>query len=261
MLIRMIHGRGGRGKAGVLVLFRSKRKKETQTIGYIAFSCQILATMLMSAGLTLPKMVFGHGFLTKPQTKNGVDSFGGLRATLIDSLDTLYIMGLDEQFQRAREWVANSLDFNNNYDASVFETTIRVVVGLLSTYDLSGDKIFLEKAKDIADRRLLAWDTQSGIPYNIINLAHGNAHNPGWTGGDSISRILAMKAVEFIALFQRTGDQKYQQKVENVIAQLNKTFPADGLLPIYINPHRGTQSYSTITFGAMGTVLTIGVLR
>ncbi|KAI8003229.1 Mannosyl-oligosaccharide 1,2-alpha-mannosidase MNS2, partial [Camellia lanceoleosa] len=170
----------------------------------------------------------------EPQTKNGVDSFGGLGATLIDSLDTLYIM---------------------------------VVGGLLSTYDLSGDKIFLEKDKDIADRLLSAWDTQSGIPYNIINLAHGNAHNPGWTRvssklhgfynvpcfyGDSILADSATKQVEFIALSQRIGDPKYQQKVENVIAQLNKTFPADGLLPIYINPHKGTQSYSTITFGAMG---------
>ena len=54
--------------------------------------------------------------------------------------------------------------------------------GLLSAYDLSGDKVFLEKATDIADRLLPAWDTQSGIPYNIINLAHGNARNPGWTG-------------------------------------------------------------------------------
>lgn len=34
---------------------------------------------------------------------NGVNSFGGLGATLVDSLDTLYIMGLDEQFQKARE--------------------------------------------------------------------------------------------------------------------------------------------------------------
>lgn len=41
-------------------------------------------------------------------------------------------------------------------------------------------------------------------------------------------------------------------QVENVITELNKTFPADGLLPIYINPHRGTSSYSVITFGAMG---------
>lgn len=39
----------------------------------------------------------------QPQTKDAADSFGGLGATLVDSLDTLYIMGLDQQFQRARE--------------------------------------------------------------------------------------------------------------------------------------------------------------
>ncbi|KAK1391803.1 hypothetical protein POM88_010859 [Heracleum sosnowskyi] len=71
-------------------------------------------------------------------------------------------------------WVADSLDFNKNYDASVFETTIRlnffnrVVGGLLSAFDLSGDKMFLEKATDIADRLLPAWNTSTGIPFNII---------------------------------------------------------------------------------------------
>ncbi|CAI9753822.1 unnamed protein product [Fraxinus pennsylvanica] len=206
---------------------------------------------MIHAWSSYEKYAWGQDEL-QPQTKNGVDSFGGLGATLIDSLDTLYIMGLDEQFQRAREWVANSLDFNKNYDASVFETTIRVVGGLISSYDLSGDKIFLEKAKDIADRLLPAWNTPSGIPYNIINLAHGNPHNPGWTRGDSILADSGTEQLEFIALSQRTGDPKYQQKVEDVILELNKTFPPDGLLPIYINPHSGTSSYSTITFGAMG---------
>lgn len=64
----------------------------------------------------------------------------------------------------------------------IFFKKCRVVGGLLSTYDLSGDKVFIEKATDIADRLLPAWDTRSGIPYNIINLAYGNAHNPSWTG-------------------------------------------------------------------------------
>ncbi|XP_038984687.1 mannosyl-oligosaccharide 1,2-alpha-mannosidase MNS1-like isoform X2 [Phoenix dactylifera] len=166
----------------------------------------------------------------QPQSKNGVNSFGGLGATLIDSLDTLYIMGLEDEFRRARE----------------------VVGGLLSAYDLSGDEIFLEKAKDIADRLLPAWNTPSGIPYNRINLVHGNPHNPGWTGGNSILADSGTEQLEFIALSQRTGDPKYQQKVENVIIQLQKTFPSDGLLPIFINPHSGAASYSTITFGAMG---------
>uniref|UniRef100_A0ACD5UU85 Uncharacterized protein n=1 Tax=Avena sativa TaxID=4498 RepID=A0ACD5UU85_AVESA len=188
----------------------------------------------------------------QPQSKNGVNSFGGLGATLVDSLDTLYIMGLKDEFQKARDWVAESLSFDKDYDASVFETTIRVVGGLLSAYDMSGDKVFLEKAKDIADRLLPAWDTTSGIPYNSINLAHGRAHNFGWTNGDSILADSGTEQLEFIALSQRTGDPKYQLKAENVILQLQKIYPSDGLLPIYINPQSGTSSYSTITFGAMG---------
>ncbi|XP_023000181.1 mannosyl-oligosaccharide 1,2-alpha-mannosidase MNS1-like [Cucurbita maxima] len=188
----------------------------------------------------------------QPQSKNGFNSFGGVGATLIDSLDTLYIMGLDKQFQKAKEWVANSLDFNKNYDASVFETTIRVVGGLLSAYDLSGDKVFLDKARDMADRLLPAWDTPSGIPYNLINLVGGRPHNPSWNGGLSILADSGTEQLEFISLSQRTGDPKYQQKVENVISQLNRSFPDDGLLPIYIDQNEGKASSSTITFGAMG---------
>ncbi|XP_074582519.1 mannosyl-oligosaccharide 1,2-alpha-mannosidase MNS1-like [Curcuma longa] len=189
----------------------------------------------------------------QPQSKTGANNFGGLGATLIDSLDTLYIMGLKDEFQKAKEWVATALDFNKDYVASVFETTIRVVGGLLSAYDLSGDKLFLDKAKDLADRLLPAWDTPTGIPYNRINLAHGNPHNHGWTGGESILADSGTEQLEFIALSQRTGDLKYQQKVEKVIRQLQKIYPSDGLLPIYINPHSGVAAqYSTITFGAMG---------
>ncbi|CAL9009420.1 unnamed protein product [Prunus brigantina] len=206
---------------------------------------------MIHAWSSYEKYAWGQDEL-QPQSKNGVNSFGGLGATLVDSLDTLYIMGLHEQFQKAREWVANSLDFNKDYEASVFETTIRVVGGLLSAYDLSEDKVFLDKARDIADRLLPAWDSPSGIPYNIINLAHGRPHNPSWTGGESILADSGTEQVEFIALSERTGDPKYQQKAENVIVQLNKTFPDDGLLPIYIDPERGTSAHSVITFGAMG---------
>ncbi|KAL5223159.1 hypothetical protein ABZP36_027872 [Zizania latifolia] len=168
------------------------------------------------------KYAWGHDEL-QPQSKNGVDSFGGLGATLVDSLDTLYIMGLKDEFRKARDWVLESLNFDKDYEASVLETTIRIVRGLLSAYDLSADKIFLEKAKDITDRLLPAWDTSSGIPYNKMNLANGQASNHGWNG------------------------------VENTIRQFQKIFPSDGLLPININPDLGIpKPYSTITFVAMG---------
>ncbi|KAI3765055.1 hypothetical protein L2E82_15079 [Cichorium intybus] len=77
--------------------------------------------------------------LVQKESKNGVD--------------TLYIMSLDDEYQRAKE----------------------VVGGLLSAYDLSRENVFLEHAKDIADRLLPAWDTPSEITYNIINLERGSA--------------------------------------------------------------------------------------
>ncbi len=58
----------------------------------------------------------------------------------------MYLMGMKEEFKEAREWVATSMDLNQDVDVNLFECTIRVLGGLLSTYHLSGDKMFLEKA-------------------------------------------------------------------------------------------------------------------
>ena len=80
---------------------------------------------MLHAWTAYEKYAWGKDEL-KPRTMNGVDSFGGLGATLVDSLDTLFIMGLDTQFKRAREWIAESLYFNKNIEVSVFETTIRL---------------------------------------------------------------------------------------------------------------------------------------
>ena len=85
----------------------------------------------------------------KPISKTHQTWFG-LGLTLIDSLDTMLVMNLKEEFKEARNWVEEDLSFNVNKDVNLFETTIRVLGGLLSTYHLSGDKIFLDKAIDLA---------------------------------------------------------------------------------------------------------------
>jgi mannosyl-oligosaccharide alpha-1,2-mannosidase len=58
----------------------------------------------------------------------------------------------------------------------------RVLGGLLSSYDLTAEKMFLTKAQELADRLLPAWDSSTGIPYTTINLGSGRAFNPSWTG-------------------------------------------------------------------------------
>lgn len=50
------------------------------------------------------------------------------------------------EFAEAREWVATELSFDKNVDVNLFESTIRILGGLLSTYHLTGDSVFLEKA-------------------------------------------------------------------------------------------------------------------
>lgn len=50
------------------------------------------------------------------------------------------------EFEEARRWVATELSFNRSVDVNLFESTIRILGGLLSTYHLTGDPLFLSKA-------------------------------------------------------------------------------------------------------------------
>ena len=72
--------------------------------------------------------------------------------TLIDSLDTMWLMDLKEDFNEARDWVKRSLRFDKNRYVNLFEVTIRVLGSLLSTFNLTGDKEFLNKAVSILCR-------------------------------------------------------------------------------------------------------------
>lgn len=82
-----------------------------------------------------------------PLSKSSSSIDYGMAMTMIDSLDTLWLMGLQEEFNEAREWLAENFNLdNNNRNVVVFEVNIRVVGGLLSAYHLSGDEMFLEKA-------------------------------------------------------------------------------------------------------------------
>ena len=46
----------------------------------------------------------------------------------------------------------------------------RVLGGLLSAFHLSGEKLFLERAKDLGNRLMGAFNSRSGIPYSDVNL-------------------------------------------------------------------------------------------
>ena len=102
-----------------------------------------------------------------PLTGSSRTTFGGWAATLIDTLDTLWIMDMREEFAEAVGAV-KEIDFTttNADEVNIFETTVRYVGGLLSAYDLSGGQypILLEKAVELGDMLYAAFDTPNRMP-------------------------------------------------------------------------------------------------
>lgn len=148
-----------------------------------------------------------------PVQKRGTNTFDGKGLTIIDSLDTLHIMGLKTEFNSARHFVETEFKFEGT--VNVFENTIRVLGGLLSAYSLTNDKLFLNKAKMVGEVLLDAFPHR--IPCGVIDT-----HRPGWCGaqpwasGHSINAEVGTLSVEFVALSKFTGDSRWSEKINAI---------------------------------------------
>lgn len=192
---------------------------------------------------------WGHDEL-KPISKSYAEWFG-LGLTLIDALDTMWILGLTEEFAEAREWVEKELSFDKNVDVNLFETTIRILGGLLSTYHLTKDTLFLDKAKDLGSRLMPAFKTPSKIPFSDVNLGKGTAHPPRWTTDSTLAEVTSVQ-LEFRELSHLTQDPQYQEVVNEVTRHVH-SLPGkhDGLVPMFINTNSGHFSHKGVfTLGA-----------
>ncbi|MEJ1271848.1 mannosidase alpha class 1B member 1 [Cricetulus griseus] len=163
------------------------------------------------------EFAWGHDEL-KPVSKTFSEWFG-LGLTLIDALDTMWILGLKEEFKEARNWVSEKLNFQKNVDVNLFESTIRILGGLLSTYHLSGDSLFLRKAEDFGNRLMPAFTTPSKIPYSDVNIGTGFAHSPQWTSDSTVAEVTSIQ-LEFRELSRLTGNKKFQSNLTCAIHRL-----------------------------------------
>uniref|UniRef100_UPI0037E9B975 mannosyl-oligosaccharide 1,2-alpha-mannosidase IA n=1 Tax=Semicossyphus pulcher TaxID=241346 RepID=UPI0037E9B975 len=192
----------------------------------------------------------------RPLTKNGHigNMFGGLRgASIIDSLDTLYIMGMMEEYNDAKEWVKTSLDLNSNGEASLFEVNIRYVGGLLSAYYLTGEELFKSKALELGEKLLPAFNTPTGIPRGVINLGSGTSWSWGWaSAGSSILAEFGTLHLEFVHLSELSNNPIYTEKVMNIRKLLNKIEKPHGLYPNFLSPVSGNWVQHHVSIGGLG---------
>lgn len=196
------------------------------------------------------KYAWGHDNL-KPISESSHDWFS-LGLTIIDSLDTIYIMGLEDEFTEARNWVSENLNFDINRDVNLFEVTIRVLGGLLSAYHLSADKVFLQKSIELGNRLLPCFLSPSGIPYSDVNLAALSAHAPKWSPDSSTSEVTTIQ-LELRDLSRVTNVSLYESVAHRVNEKVHSLEKNNGLVPIFINANTGTfRNYATVSLGARG---------
>jgi hypothetical protein len=188
-------------------------------------------------------------------------SFKALGWITVDSLDTMMIMKLTSQLSDARIWLHRSLDCEQDQDVNTFETTIRILGGLLSAHYLTTvlpgvpsrrDSIYLTKAVDLAARLLGAYNSPSAIPYASIHLARRRGLVSHADGGASSTAEATTLQLEMKYLSNVTGKEIYWRKAEKVMEVVDRVNVHDGLVPIFIAPRSGQFTTREIRLGSRG---------
>ena len=180
------------------------------------------------------RYAWGHDELL-PLSKGFKDWYGAsLYMTPVDALDTLILMGLKDQADETRELIAKNLSFDKDIYVKNFEITIRMLGGLLSSYQLTGDKRLLALAEDLGNRLLPAFGSPTGMPYVFINLKTGEVRGVETNPAEVGSLLL-----EFGTLTKLTGKPVYYDKAKRALVEIYNRRSVIGLVGESINVENG----------------------
>src|SRR5580704_3543353 len=177
---------------------------------------------------------WGHDAL-KPLSKSYHDWYASpLLMSPVEGLDTMIVMGMDDEAAKTREYIAKNLSFDQDIYVKNFEITIRMLGGLLSSYQLSGDKRLLALADDLGTRLLPVFNSPTGMPYVYVNLKTGAVRGEG-TNPAEVGTLL----IEFGALSKLTGKPIYYEKAKRAVVELYNRRSPLGLVGSGINVKTG----------------------
>lgn len=177
---------------------------------------------------------WGHDEL-EPLSKAPRDWYGtSLQMTPVDSLDTLLLMGLAEDADKAKALIVDKLSFDRDVEVKNFEVTIRLLGGLLSGYQMTGDPRLLRLAEDLGTRLLPVFDSPTGMPYMYVNLKTGKT-----SGAHSNPAEIGTLVLEFGTLAKLTNKPIFYDKAKNALIQLYKRRSKIGLVGEEIDVETG----------------------
>jgi Glycosyl hydrolase family 47 len=176
----------------------------------------------------------GHDDL-KPLSKTYHDWYAeSLLMTPVDALDTMILMGLNDEARTTREYIATHLSFDKDISVQNFEITIRLLGGLLSTYEMTRDQRLLTLAEDLGNRLLPVFNSPTGLPYRYVNLktgaVRGNVTNPAEAG---------TLLIEFGTLAKLTHRQVFYDQAKRALVEIYNRRSPIGLVGTWINVETG----------------------
>src|SRR6266487_4144266 len=189
---------------------------------------------------------WGHDAL-RPLSKTARDWYGqSLLMTPVDALDTLILMHLDAEAERTRSLIVSKLSFDRDIYVKNFEVTIRLLGGLLSSYQFTGDKRLLSLAEDLGNRLLPVFNSPTGLPYVYVNLRTGQTRGPVTNPAETGTLLL-----EFGTLSKLTGKPVFYEKAKRALVETFKRRSSLGLVGESINVETGawTNTDSHISGG------------
>jgi mannosidase alpha-like ER degradation enhancer 2 len=187
---------------------------------------------------------WGHDEL-KPLSKSYRDWYSvSLYMTPVDALDTMILMGLDDEAAKTREFIAKNLSFDQDTYVKNFEITIRMLGGLLSSYQLTGDKRLLALAEDLGKRLLPVFDSPTGMPYVNVNLKTGAV-----SGEETNPAEVGTLLIEFGTLSKLVGKPIYYNKAKRALVELYNRRSSIGLVGSGINVRTGAWTDETSHIG------------
>jgi mannosidase alpha-like ER degradation enhancer 2 len=180
------------------------------------------------------RYAWGHDEL-RPKSKTPRDWYAGtLLITPVDALDSLILLGETGEAERARKYIDEHLSFDQDLEVKNFEIVIRVLGGLLSAHQLTGDTRLLELADDLGARLLPAFNSPTGMPYTWVNLRTGKTRGP-----ESNPAEVGTLVLEFGTLSKLTGKPQYLDKARHALLELYRRRSKIGLVGEGINVETG----------------------
>ena len=161
------------------------------------------------------KHAWGHDEL-RPISRTARDWYdASLCITPVDALDTLLLLGLEAEAGRAKALILGRLSFDRDFFVRNFEITIRLLGGLLSAYERTGDAGLLRLADDLGTRLLPVFESSTGMPYRDVNLRTGATR-----GARSNPAEIGTLVLEFGTLSRHTGKPVYREKARRALLAL-----------------------------------------